>query len=93
MNDDIVERLRESAEGWDECDNEDNAALEREAADEIERLRAEVRRWVRFNHEAAAEIERLRAVLRTIADVWDPLDAAGIARAALSPPVKEPTND
>jgi hypothetical protein len=38
---------------------------------------------------AADEIERLRAVLRTIADVWDPLDAAGIARAALSPPVQK----
>jgi hypothetical protein len=39
MADGIVSRLRESADGWDLCSDAENAALDREAADEIERLR------------------------------------------------------
>ena len=60
MTDDIVARLRESAEGWDECDNEDNAALEREAADEIERFRSYFDAHSATIQKQADEIERLR---------------------------------
>lgn len=54
---------------------------------EIDRLRAGLRLSVKAIEAQDAlkdEIERLREVLRTIADVWDLLDAPGIARAALS---------
>ena len=38
MNDDLVKRLRESAEEWDDCEEAHNAFQDREAADRIERL-------------------------------------------------------
>lgn len=74
MTDDIVTRLRESADGWEECGEHENAAFEREAADEIERLRkilrqAGAREFDRVIElkEAADEIERLRAALAPFA--------------------------
>jgi uncharacterized protein (DUF934 family) len=54
---------------------------------EIDRLRAGLRLSVKAIEAQDAlkdEIERLREVLRTIADVWDLLDAPEIARAALA---------
>ena len=38
MTDDLVKRLRWSADGWDDCDNPENAQQDREAADRIEKL-------------------------------------------------------
>ena len=52
---DLVERLRESAKGW-----------EIEAADEIERLQERFDLALRKNGEQWAEIERLRDALRYI---------------------------
>ena len=54
---------------------------------EIDRLRAGLRLSVKAIEAQDAlkdEIERLREVLRTIADIWDLLDAPEIARAALA---------
>jgi len=43
MTDDLVKRLRESAEEWDDCKEAFNAAQDREAADRIEELEKRVR--------------------------------------------------
>lgn len=64
MTDDIVKRLRDI-----NLDGSGSARVDvtcDEAADEIERLRSEVRRWVRFNHDDAEEIVRLRAALKEV---------------------------
>ena len=73
MGDDIVTSLRASAQWIQEMEHESwfgTAELQREAADEIERLRAEVER-LRAERDASrliindltAEVERLRAAL------------------------------
>ena len=57
---DLIERLRASAEHSEKCGWITHARLDRGAADEIERLDAELEaRW----REAQAEIERLRALV------------------------------
>jgi len=43
MNDDLVKRLRESAEEWDDCKEAHNAFQDREAADRIEELERALR--------------------------------------------------
>jgi ElaB/YqjD/DUF883 family membrane-anchored ribosome-binding protein len=60
---DIVERLR--AEGA-MAGHYDAPAIQREAADEIERLRAEIVLLEATGAEASDEIERLRAALREL---------------------------
>jgi hypothetical protein len=42
MTDDLVRRLRESAEGWDDCREFENARQDREAADRIEELKRHI---------------------------------------------------
>lgn len=71
MTDDIAARLRTCSSAL--RSHYTVGAVERiptwtmdEAADEIERLRSEVRRWVRFNHDDADEIVRLRAALKEV---------------------------
>lgn len=79
---DIVERLLESADGWDECGNDENAALDRAAVAEIERLREDNvhldKMWLcaiesvvavraETKKAAADEIEQMRAALEKIA--------------------------
>jgi hypothetical protein len=68
MTDDIVTRLKKYLDGrpgvggrtFDPLHPE---MLIAECADEIECLRGEVRRWVRFSNDDANKIERLRAAL------------------------------
>lgn len=45
---DIVNELRDSADGWDACGPQyaDNSSLDRRAADEIERLREAVQAYL-----------------------------------------------
>lgn len=105
MTDDIVKRLRMWPVGaeLEAADEIERLRVElrcaHQAADdvykrlmpEIERLREEVLRWVRFNHDDADEIDRLRAALWEVANA-DFLDfslapersASTIARAALA---------
>jgi len=74
MTDDIVTRLKKYLDGrpgvggrtFDPLHPE---MLIAECADEIECLRGEVRRWVRFSNDDANKIERLRAALQE----WDAL--------------------
>lgn len=42
MADDLVKRLRESAEEWDDCEEAHNAFQDREAADRIEELQRQL---------------------------------------------------
>jgi len=52
MNDDIVSRLRNScAHTCAKCDDENAYAVGVEAADEIERLQAEVKTWMEIAHD------------------------------------------
>jgi cell shape-determining protein MreC len=69
---DIVERLRSVAVGDQWASQTESESLCSEAADEIERLRKELRYAIHDEHDIKVqydEIERLRAALREISDM------------------------
>jgi hypothetical protein len=79
MND-IVERLRSSADCAHDNGFLDAAKLEQEAADEIEQLIERRNSLAASFAKAAAEIERLRALLAEIYERWE-IDCGAIRRA------------
>lgn len=93
MSDDLVTRLRGAAEGFDEVEMYVSAQRNREAADRIERLEAEVRylnasslSLVRQFNEYKKEAEKLREALWKISQH----DLQAIARDALRPGQRAP---
>ena len=77
---DIVERLRTAyvTDGWD-------VKVVVEAADEIEKLRADADHHLRAYQIMFNDNERLRAALQDIARMPLTAGAAGVARRALEP--------
>jgi hypothetical protein len=69
MSDDLVKRLRESAEGWDDCREFENARQDREAADRIEELEKSIRNM----QQDVAFLRRLRAAG---VDNWEGYESA-----------------
>jgi hypothetical protein len=70
---DIVERLR-----MDWLDPNEDYEVRKEAADEIERLRAAKRNWSKLADDRATQVAELRAALSNIIRAWDmPPTASG----------------
>lgn len=59
MSEKLIKKLRDSAQGWDECGHHEDAKQDRDAADRIEHLANEVHLWSKMVHEATLSIERL----------------------------------
>jgi hypothetical protein len=89
MSIDLVERLRTRADRWWPEDGDSGGILDKEAADEIERLRKLYALESAMKRDLHAESERLRAALQQIvmeADSDDGMtawDGGDIARRAL----------
>ena len=68
MTDDLVKRLRESAEEWDDCEEAHNAFQDREAADRIEQLEKGFRDILKSNDDVLIMSIIARACLHGFID-------------------------
>lgn len=74
MTDNLVERLREAAEYWDECGFHVTAKRDREAADRIEELEAALRKIAKHDMQSIALNALVQKISNPFADTTEKKD-------------------